>query len=119
MPWCCAPARAHCGKFHSGHATPRVASAAETSRAIYTFLLTRRAGRASVSLQSGKDFTMPPRMRIVWTTLARALDCQDDYVVRACRRLIVADRLGWRKHRDTRDWEVVQACYTEGGAWLA
>ncbi len=56
---------------------------------------------------------MPIRMRIVWDVLERALDCQDDYVVRAARRLIIANRLGWRKHRDPRDWEVVKA-FVEG-----
>ena len=50
----------------------------------------------------------PPRMRIVWDVLEAAKDNQDDHVIGACRRLIVADRLGWRKHADMRDWALVK-----------
>jgi hypothetical protein len=34
--------------------------------------------------------------------------CGDDFVAAACRRLIVADRLGWAKHYDPTDWKLVQ-----------
>jgi hypothetical protein len=51
----------------------------------------------------------PPRMRIVWSVLEAAKDCQDEMVIAACRRLIVANRLGWKKHRAKADWTLVQA----------
>lgn len=50
----------------------------------------------------------PPRMRIVWEALEAAKDNHDAVVIGACRRLIVADRQGWRKHADPRDWIIVQ-----------
>jgi hypothetical protein len=49
------------------------------------------------------------RMQVVWGVLARAKDCKDEMVVAACRRLIRADRLGWRQHRDPADWALVQS----------
>lgn len=52
---------------------------------------------------------MTPRMQIVWNVLEAAKDAADPMVVGACRRLIVANRLGWRKHAAARDWELVQA----------
>jgi hypothetical protein len=33
----------------------------------------------------------------------------DDFVIAACRRLINADRIGWRKYADRRDYELVLA----------
>ncbi len=48
--------------------------------------------------------TMPPRMRIIWSILEMAKDIGDDFVISICRRLIVANRLGWRKHASKTDW---------------
>jgi hypothetical protein len=52
---------------------------------------------------------MTPRMRIVWQVIRGALDCEDEIVVAACRRLIMADHVGWQKHHDPRDWQLVRA----------
>ena len=52
---------------------------------------------------------MPPRMQIVWDVLERAKDAGDAVVTAACRRLIEANRLGWRKHHDPADWQLVPA----------
>jgi hypothetical protein len=41
---------------------------------------------------------MTPRMAIVWDILERAVDNNDVVVIAACRRLILANRLGWRRH---------------------
>lgn len=50
---------------------------------------------------------MTPRMYIVWHVLEAAKDAGDAMVIAACRRLIVANRLGWRKHADPADWQTV------------
>ena len=55
---------------------------------------------------------MPLRMRIVAQVLERAKDAQDEVVIAACRRLIRADKLGWKKHADPHDWKLVKA-FTE------
>ena len=49
---------------------------------------------------------MTPRMEITWTVLERAKDAGDAMVIAACRRIIAADRIDWRKHgtRTTTDW---------------
>jgi hypothetical protein len=49
----------------------------------------------------------PPRMRITWDVLEAAKDAGDETVIAACRRIIVADRLGWRKHGNPADLERV------------
>jgi hypothetical protein len=41
--------------------------------------------------------------------LEGAKDCNDAVVIAACRRLIEADRRGWRKHHDPADWRLVVA----------
>lgn len=51
----------------------------------------------------------PPRMQMVWDVLESALDNSDALVVGACRRLIAADRIGWRKHTDPGDWALVRS----------
>jgi hypothetical protein len=60
---------------------------------------------------SKKEF-MTPRMQIVWQVLEGAKDCQDQMVIDACRRLIWANTLGWRKHAHAEDkqlvWEFAQ-----------
>lgn len=50
----------------------------------------------------------PPRMAIVWRVLEGAKDVGDQTVVAACRRLITANRLGWKKHHLPADWTLVQ-----------
>lgn len=49
---------------------------------------------------------MTLRMQIVWDVLNAAKDCNDAFVINACRNLINADRIGkWSMS----DWEVVKA----------
>ena len=50
----------------------------------------------------------PPRMFIIEDILERAIDCEDEFITGACRRLIIANRLGWQKHHDPRDWQLVK-----------
>lgn len=52
---------------------------------------------------------MTPMMRIVWEVLEAAKDAGDQHVIAACRRLIVANRLGWKKYRKPADVEIVFA----------
>ena len=56
---------------------------------------------------------MTPRMEIVWSVLARALDAEDWEVIEACRRLVVANRLGWRRYTNATDWNLVLAFYDD------
>lgn len=53
--------------------------------------------------------TMTPRMQIVWDVLEGAKDAKDELVIAACRRLIEANRRGWRKHASKADWQLVSA----------
>jgi hypothetical protein len=46
-------------------------------------------------------------MRITWDVLEAAKDAGDETVIAACRRIIVADRLGWHKHGNPADLELV------------
>src|SRR3546814_18565351 len=48
-------------------------------------------------------FATIPRMQAVWSVLEAAKDNGDEIVIAACRRLIVADRLGWKKHAAAAD----------------
>ena len=50
---------------------------------------------------------MTPRMQIVWQVLEGAKDNNDQMVIAACRRLIWANTLGWRKHAQREDWQLV------------
>lgn len=50
-----------------------------------------------------------PRMQITWQVLEAAKDAGDEMTIAACRRIIVADRLGWRKHGDPVDLRLVCA----------
>ena len=50
---------------------------------------------------------MTPRMQIVWTVLEAAKDVGDELVISACRRLIIANRLGWKKYHRSDDWQLV------------
>lgn len=49
----------------------------------------------------------PPRMQIVWSVLEAAKDAGDTSVIAACRRIITADRIGWRKHGNPADLRLV------------
>jgi hypothetical protein len=51
--------------------------------------------------------SQPPRMRITWAVLEAAKDAGDETVIAACRRIIAADRLGWRKHGNSADLKLV------------
>ena len=51
--------------------------------------------------------SQPPRMRITWALLEAAKDAGDEMVIAACRRIIAADRLGWRKHGNPADLKLV------------
>jgi hypothetical protein len=46
-------------------------------------------------------------MRITWAVLEAAKDAGDEMVIAACRRIIAADRIGWRKHGNPADLELV------------
>lgn len=50
-----------------------------------------------------------PRMKIVWRVLERAIDAEDWDVIESCRRLVVANRLGWRRYTNASDWNLVMA----------
>lgn len=50
-----------------------------------------------------------PRMMIIWDVLDRAKDNNDRAVIAACRRLILANRLGWNKHHDPKDYALVKS----------
>ena len=51
---------------------------------------------------------MTPKMYIVWSVLEAAKNNNDVYVIAACRRLIIANRLGWQKHHNPADWALVR-----------
>lgn len=51
----------------------------------------------------------PPRMTITWRVLEAAKDAGDVMVIAACRRIITADRLGWRKHGSAADLRLILA----------
>ena len=52
---------------------------------------------------------MTPRMQITWNVLDAAKDADDDTVIAACRRIIIADRIGWKKHGDPADFRFVMS----------
>jgi hypothetical protein len=56
---------------------------------------------------------LTPKMQIVWEVLdaAKANGNGDAFFVATCRRLIVADRLGWKKHHASLDWKLVRDMY--------
>lgn len=51
----------------------------------------------------------PLIVQVVWDVLEAAKDNADQTVIAACRRLIVARRLGWRKYADAADVRLVLA----------
>lgn len=48
------------------------------------------------------------RMKVVWDVMEEAKVNRDDVVLAACRRLIHADRLGWKSPHRHRDWALVK-----------
>ena len=56
---------------------------------------------------------MTPHMRIVLAVLESANDAGIGDVVAACRRLIMANTIGWRRHHNPRDWETVKLAWEE------
>lgn len=55
------------------------------------------------------NLTQSPRMQITWQVLECAKDVDDEMVIAACRRIITADRIGWRKHGNADDYRLVLA----------
>jgi hypothetical protein len=55
---------------------------------------------------------MPPRVRITWQVLEAAQDAGDRMVIAACRRIIAADRIGWRKYGNPADLELVYSFHS-------
>ena len=56
-----------------------------------------------ITISSDPLDSQPPRMRITWAVLEAAKDACDEMVIAACRRIIAADRLGWRRHGNPAD----------------
>jgi hypothetical protein len=50
---------------------------------------------------------MTPRMSITWQVLEAAKDAGDEFVIAACRRIICADRIGWRTHGRREDFRLI------------
>ena len=50
-----------------------------------------------------------PRTMIIWDVLNEAKANNDQTVIAASRRLIKADRLGWKKYADKQDWALVRS----------
>ena len=54
---------------------------------------------------------MTPRMQITWTVLEAAKDAGDEFVIAACRRIITADHIGWKRHGNPADYRIVLDFY--------
>lgn len=52
---------------------------------------------------------MTPRYRIIQAVLVAAKDSGDEHMVETCRRLILADSIGWKKYASRLDWQAVLA----------
>jgi hypothetical protein len=52
-------------------------------------------------------FAHNPRMMVTWQVLEAAKDAGDQLVIAACRRIIAADLIGWRKHGNPADYRLV------------
>jgi hypothetical protein len=63
-------------------------------------------------------FASTSRMQIVWDVLEAAKDTGDAIVIAACRRLIAADRVGWRRHAERGDIKLVMSLADRGSASL-
>lgn len=55
--------------------------------------------------------TSSPKMTIVWSVLEAAKDTNDAVLIAVCRRLIEANRLGWRKYAKAADCALVTEFY--------
>lgn len=53
------------------------------------------------------SINQPPRMDVVWSVLEKAKSAGDNRVANAARRLINAHRLGWKKHAEKSDIDLV------------
>lgn len=51
---------------------------------------------------------MSPRMQIVWDALEAAKDTGDELLIATCRRLIEANRRGWKTHHNPADYQLVK-----------
>ena len=60
-----------------------------------------------MTITSDPQDNQPPRLRITWAVLEAAKDAGDEKVIAACRRIITADRFGWRKHGNPADLKLV------------
>jgi hypothetical protein len=58
-------------------------------------------------ITSDPEDSQPPRMQITWAVLEAAKDTGDEMVIAACRRIITADRIGWRKQGNPADLKLV------------
>jgi hypothetical protein len=56
-----------------------------------------------------RNIAQPPRMVATWRVLEAAIDADDQIVIAACRRVITADRIGWRKHGNPADLRLIYA----------
>ena len=56
-----------------------------------------------------------PRMQIIWEVLEAAKDARDATVISACRRLILANRHGWRMRARQADIALVHE-FADSGA---
>jgi hypothetical protein len=68
-------------------------------------ILNQRKGDTDMTSQQITH--MSPKMMIVWQVLEAAKDAGDQMVIAACRRLIVANRIGWKKHANPADYRLV------------
>jgi hypothetical protein len=55
----------------------------------------------------------PPRLDIVRVMLESALDTGAQEYVAACRRLLWADLIGWRRHAEREGWKIVLEAYKD------
>jgi hypothetical protein len=53
----------------------------------------------------------PLRMQITYEVAVAAKDANDEMVFAACRRIIEANRIGWRKHGNPADLQLVMQFY--------
>jgi hypothetical protein len=65
--------------------------------------------KPATATHENRNSDMAPRMQIVWQVLEAAKDAGDNFVIAACRRIIIADRIGWRKHGNAADLRLVLA----------
>ena len=57
--------------------------------------------------------SVPPRMQIAQDVLEAARDAGDPVMVSVCRRVLTASRLGWKKHGDKTDLQLVLAFHAQ------